>query len=221
MALRAGKTGNRRDDDYQIPSEWGRDQLDNALRRPLVRRESCLTRFFRQYIVQRLAGPSPGAGHQTKSPGSAGCTADRWAGDRENLLAAVKRTGSRHRSAAVVPGASAAWLNRTRDRPSSRPDRRYEGHLVLRRSYRTTGHHGAVKVAADGWPAAAEPHRLRYRYRQSAALSPPPAPVASRYAARQEHRPATLPGVGLRRGGKIVVEIQTKLRLIAPLMQMR
>jgi hypothetical protein len=36
----------------------------------------------------------------------------------------------------------------------------------------------------------------------------------------KESRPATLPGVGLRRGGKIVIKIQTKLRLIAPLMQM-
>ena len=35
----------------------------------------------------------------------------------------------------------------------------------------------------------------------------------------KKNRPATLPGVGLRRGGKIVIKIQTELRLIAPLMQ--
>ena len=35
----------------------------------------------------------------------------------------------------------------------------------------------------------------------------------------KKNRPATLPGVGLRRGGKIVIKIQTELRLIAPLME--
>ncbi|MNR35439.1 hypothetical protein D3C85_1532870 [compost metagenome] len=35
----------------------------------------------------------------------------------------------------------------------------------------------------------------------------------------KECRPAALPGVGLWRGGKIVIKIKTKLRLIAPLMQ--
>ena len=37
----------------------------------------------------------------------------------------------------------------------------------------------------------------------------------------KESRPAALPGVGLRGGGKVVIKIQPKLRLIAPLMQMR
>ena len=37
----------------------------------------------------------------------------------------------------------------------------------------------------------------------------------------EKGRPATLPGIGLRRGGKVVVEIKPKLRLIAPLMQVR
>jgi len=37
----------------------------------------------------------------------------------------------------------------------------------------------------------------------------------------KKRRPFTLPGIGLRRGGEIVIEIETKLRLIAPLMKAR
>ncbi len=37
----------------------------------------------------------------------------------------------------------------------------------------------------------------------------------------KKRRPAALPGVGLRGGGEIVVEIETKLRLVAPLMESR
>ena len=37
----------------------------------------------------------------------------------------------------------------------------------------------------------------------------------------EEFRPAALPGVGLRGGGQIAVEVETELRLLAPLVQMR
>lgn len=37
----------------------------------------------------------------------------------------------------------------------------------------------------------------------------------------KECRPAALPGVGLGSRGKVIIKIEPKLRLIAPLMQMR
>ncbi|VTP61949.1 Uncharacterised protein [Serratia rubidaea] len=37
----------------------------------------------------------------------------------------------------------------------------------------------------------------------------------------EEFRPAALPGIGLRRGGQMVVKVEAELRLFAPAVQMR
>jgi hypothetical protein len=85
----------------------------------------------------------------------------------------------------------------------------------------TTNRRAAAKAAADAKQDAAEHVRQWRRYCQIPALFPRPAQAASRYVVRQKGRPAALPGIGLRGGGEIVIKIEPKLRLVAPLVQTR
>jgi hypothetical protein len=76
-----------------------------------------------------------------------------------------------------------------------------------------------MTAAADDCSTAAEQYQQGYRYRQNAGLFGGELQLPADALFGKERGPATLPGVGLG-SGKVVIKIQTKLRLIAPLMQM-
>lgn len=153
--------------------------------------------------------------------GSSAYKADTPAGGRGNRAAGEKQTGIRRIFAAAAQDEAAAWQDRTLCHPSSRPGQRCTGRWDPARSYWTTNRREAETPEAGGMPDAVERARRWRRYCQIPALSRRLALAASQCAARQKMSTSDAASIGLWRGGEIVVKVETKLRLVAPLMQAR